>query len=277
MPVVTLISDWNSSDYYIGAVKGRILSTCPETTIVDINHQIEPFNILQAVYVLKNAFVNFPAGSIHIIAVNSEPDEKRKNVIVKYKGHYFIGVDNGIFYLMTEGQTEEVVEIEENYDQSFPELHIFAGLACEIIKDNNILRLGKNNKELFRQLPMLPVYEDDESLIVGKVIYIDSYHNIITNVSKELFEDFGKGRDFKIYVQSNSAVIDKINTKYNQTEQGELLALFNTAGLLEIAIYKGKAATLLSLDTKSEIRIEFENKQENDRKNSKNDLQGRLF
>ncbi len=275
MPIVSLISDWNSADYYIGAVKGRILSSFPETVIVDINHQIEPFNMIQAVYVIKNSYKNFPKGSIHIIAVNSETDEQRKHVIVKYDGHYFIGADNGIFYLMTEGQTELVIEIKEKQTDGFPELNIFADLACEIIKNEDIEHLGKSKKELFRQLPMLPMYE--ESKIVGKVIYIDSYHNVITNVSKELFEEICKNRSFKIFVQSNKSVITKINKKYNETENGELLAIFNSAGLLEIAISKAKAAQLLSLDTKSEIRIEFYNKEKNDRKDSKNDLQGRLF
>ncbi len=275
MPVISLISDWNSADYYIGAVKGRILSSIPDAVIVDINHQIEPFNLIQAVYVLKNAYKNFPKGSIHIIAVNSETDEKRKHVIVKYDGHYFIGADNGIFFLMTEGQIEQLIEIEEKPTGGFPELNIFADLACEILKNKDIEQLGKSKKELFRQLPMLPMYE--ESKIIGKVIYIDSYHNVITNVSKDLFDEIGKNRSFKIFVQSNKSVITKINKKYNETENGELLAIFNSVGLLEIAIARAKAAQLLSLDTKSEIRIVFDNKEENDRKDSKNDLQGRLF
>jgi len=275
MSIVTLTSDWNLADYYIGAVKGRILSSCPDAVVVDVNHQIEAFNTLQAVYVLKNTYRNFPKGSIHIVAVNSEADAKRKYVIVKYDGHYFIGTDNGIFYLLTEGQTELIVEIEAENANGFPELNVFAKAACKIIQNEDIAQLGTPKQELFRQLPMLPVYEDN--LIIGKVIYIDSYHNIVTNISKDLFEEIRKERNFKIFVQSKQSIIDKINKSYNETDEGELLALFNTAGLLEIAITKGKVAKLLSLDTKSEIRIEFENKEKNDRKDSKNDLQGRLF
>lgn len=274
-PIVSLISDWNTADYYIGAVKGKILNYCPETIIIDISHQIEPFNVIQAVYIIQNSYKNFPKGSIHIIAINSESDANKKHVIVKYDGHYFIGADNGIFYLMTQGQTELIVEIEETPGDSFPELSVFANLACKIIKSKNIELLGKIKQNLFKQLPILPVYE--ESMIIGKVIYIDTYHNAITNISKELFEEVGKNRSFKIFVHSNKDFITRINKKYNETDSGELLAIFNSAGLLEIAISKAKVAQLLSLNTKSEIRIEFDNNKKNDSKDSKNELQGRLF
>ena len=275
MPIVTLTSDWNLADFYIGAVKGRILSNCPEAVVVDINHQIEPFNILQAVYVIKNAYKNFPKGSIHIVAVDSEANNKRKHIAVKYDEHYFIGVDNGFFYLLTEGQIEKIIELQEETVSGFPELDMYSDISCKIIKNEGIDKLGVPRNDVMRQLPMLPVYEDD--YISGKVIYIDSYFNIVTNITKELFEEIGKSRNFEIFVQSKQNVIKKLNSKYNETEEGELLALFNTAGLLEIAINKGKAARLLSLDTKSEIKIVFENKTKNDSSNSKNDLQGKLF
>ena len=275
MPIVTLISDWKSADYYIGAIKGKILSSCPDAVVVDINHQIEAFNILQAVYVIKNSYKNFPAGSIHIIAVNSEADNNKKHTVLQFDGHYFIGADNGIFYLLTEGRIDKAVEIENNKESGFPELNVFASLACSIITDGEISHLGKAKTELFKQLPMLPVYE--KSSIIGKVIYIDSYSNIVTNVSKEFFYKIKNNRNFKIYVQSKYHVISKINKQYNETEEGELLALFNEAGLLEIATRNGKAAELMNLNTKSEIRIEFKNKEKNDNKDSKNDFQGRLF
>ena len=92
---------------------------------------------------------------------------------------------------------------------------------------------------------------------MGSVIYIDSYHNVITNISKELFEKERKESKFTIYVDSNHYTIDKINERYNETQIGELLALFNSSGLLEIAINKGQVSTLLNLKINSHIRIKF--------------------
>lgn len=271
MQLVTLISDWNSSDYYIGAIKGRILSNCPAAIIVDVNHQIASYNITQAAFVIKNTYQNFPKGTIHILSINSETSREKPHVLIKYDGHYFIGADNGMFHLFTEGKTELIIEIEsEKENTSFPELNVFARITCEIINHNEIAKLGKEKKSLFKQLPILPAIE--ESLIIGKVIYIDSFHNVITNVSKDLFEQVRKNRSFDIYVQSKSNRINKINSKYNETSMGELLAIFNSSGYLEIAIRNGKAAQLFSLTTNSAIRIVFD-----DNKNSKNDLQGKLF
>ncbi|MEN8123171.1 MAG: SAM-dependent chlorinase/fluorinase [Bacteroidota bacterium] len=271
MQLVTLISDWNSSDYYIGAIKGRILSSCPTVTIVDVNHQIASYNITQAAFVVKNTYKNFPKGTIHILSINSETCKEKPHVIVKYDGHYFIGTDNGMFHLFIERETELIVEIDSEKDNSsFPELSIFSKIACEIINNSDIAKLGVEKKSLFKQLPVLPAIE--ESLIIGKVIYIDSFNNVISNVTKELFEKVQKNRRFDIYVQSKSNRISKINKKYNETSEGELLAIFNSTGYLEIAIRNGKAAQLFNLTTNSSIRIVF-----NDSKNSENDLQGRLF
>ncbi len=271
MQIVTLISDWNSSDYYIGAIKGRILSNCPGVMVVDVNHQITSNNFAQAAFIIKNTYQNFPKGTIHILSINSETSKDKPHVLIKHDGHFFIGTDNGMFHLFMEGEPESIIELNsEKESTSFPELNVFARIACEIINKKDIAKLGKEKKSLFKQLPILPAVE--ESLIIGKVIYIDSFHNVITNVSKDLFEQVRRNRSFDIYVQSKSNRISKINNKYNETSMGELLAIFNSAGQLEIAINNGKAAELLNLTTNSSIRIEF-----NDNKNSKNDLQGKLF
>lgn len=271
MQLVTLTSDWNTSDYYIGAIKGKIYSSCPSAIIVDVNHQIANYNITQAAFVIKNTYNNFPKGTIHILSINSETEQDKPHIVMKYDGHYFIGSDNGLFYLFTGGNPELLIELEDKSDfGSFPALDIFAQIACKIMNDNDIRKLGQEKDALYKQLPMLPALED--SLIIGKVIYMDSFGNAICNITKELFEKVGKNRSFDIFVQSKSNHINKINKKYNETIMGELLAIFNSVGHLEIAIRNGKASELLNLNTNSSIRIVF-----NDHKDSKNDLQGRLF
>ncbi len=257
MNFITLISDWNSADYYIGAIKGRILSHCQNVQIIDVNHQISSYNLTQTAFVLKNAYKNFPKGSIHIIAVNSEASKDKPFVIVMYDGHYFIGADNGVFHLFMDGLPEKIIEItEQKAISSFPEMEIFALAAANLANGIPLEKLGTAKDKVFRQLPMLPSIED--SVIIGKVIYIDSYQNIITNVSKEAFEQVGKNRNYIIYVQSKGNKISKINQTYNETPEGELLALFNSGGYLEIAIRKGKVAELFNLNTSSTVRIVFD-------------------
>ena len=257
MNFITLISDWNSADYYIGAIKGRILSQSPQAVIVDVNHQVSSYNISQAAFVLKYSYANFPKGSIHLVAVNSEAAKDKPIVVVKYDDHYFIGADNGMFHLFMEGLPEAIVELSGKEIQgSFPELEVFANAAANLANGEPLDKLGGKRNKLFKRLPVLAAIE--ESVIVGQVIYIDSYQNVITNVTKDLFEQVGKGRPFSIYVQSKGNKITSINQSYNQTSEGELLAIFNFAGHLEIAIRNGKVAELLSLNTSSSVRVVFE-------------------
>ncbi len=271
MNFITLISDWNSADYYIGAIKGRILSQAPQAIIIDVNHQVTNYNISQAAFVLKYSYKNFPKGSIHLIAVNSEAAKDKPIVAIKYDEHYFIGADNGMFHLFMEGPFEKIVEIsnKENHG-SFPELEVFANAAAKLANGDPIDTLGIKRDKLFKRLPVLAAIE--ESVIIGQVIYIDSYQNVITNVTKDLFEQVGKNRPFHIYVQSKSNKITSINQTYNQTSEGELLALFNSVGHLEIAIRNGKVAELLNLTTSSSVRIVFK-----EEKGTEDKVQGTLF
>jgi S-adenosyl-L-methionine hydrolase (adenosine-forming) len=257
MRIVTLISDWNSADYYIGAFKGRILSHCPDALVVDVNHQITSHNINQAAFILKNTYKHFPEGTIHIVAVQSESSKDRPFVMVKYQGHYFIGVDNGLFFLFMESDPDEIIVIEEHGQTgSFPELEIFAKTTIDLLNGKKSGEIGQKKDKVFRQLPILPAFE--ENVITGKVIYIDSYQNIITNIDKETFEKVGLDRSFTIYVQSRGNRISRINKSYNETSEGELLALFNSAGYLEIAVRNGKVAELFNLSTSSAVRIIFD-------------------
>ena len=258
MHVVTLTSDWNESDYYIGAIKGRILSACPNANIQDINHQIRPFNIAQAAFVVRNCYPNFPEGTIHIIAVNSEPEPNAAFLAAKIDDHYFLCADNGILGLVAKNEPQEVVSIPgqtENGSKSFLSLSVFSKAVCDIISGKKLEEMGTNISDYIRRVPLRPTIEKDS--IIGSVIYIDSYANAITNISRDLFERIGKDKKYEILVQSKHYVIKKINNSYSETGPGDLLAIFNSTGLLEIAIRNGNAANLLRLNENSTIRIEF--------------------
>jgi S-adenosylmethionine hydrolase len=257
MQIITLTSDWHKNDFYVASIKGRILSQCPDTRIVDVSHQVQAFNILQAAFVLKNCYRNFPDGTIHIIAVNSEPDNEKSLVLVKASNHYFITCDNGIFGLLLDEEPDKIYKIKGNPDDkdTFVSLNVFSRVACDLVKGKKPESIGTPQKTINKHMPVLPAI--DESLINGSVIYIDSYRNAVTNIPIDLFKRIAKNRPFEIFIQSNHYKINKINKTYNETSAGEILVLFNSAGLLEIAINKGNAADLLNLNTNSIVRVKF--------------------
>jgi len=254
MSIVTLTSDWNSDDYYSATLKGRILSGCPDAKIVDITNQIPSFNIALAAFQIKHSYKHFPQGTVHIIAVNNETKETSPIIALKANGHFFIGNDNGIFGLLLDSDPEEVVAIDDTNAGTFPEI-LFAETACHILHTGKLSGTDIKYTQIYKQVLMLPAIE--ESVINGSVIYIDSYKNVITNISVDLFQQIGKDRAFEIFVQSNHYRINRLNKRYGDSSLGEMLALFNSLGLLEIAINRGNAADLLNLTMNSSIRIKF--------------------
>jgi S-adenosyl-L-methionine hydrolase (adenosine-forming) len=255
MAIVTLTSDWNKDDYYTAAVQGKILTSCPGTVIVTVTNQVPAFNISLAAFILKNALPLFPEGTIHLLAVNSETKDRHPFVAVKLNNQYFIGYDNGIFGLLSDDEPQGCVLLKNDDPGSFPELTVFADAACQLIRSGKLGSLGANYPKLYRQVAMLPAI--DESVITGSVIYIDSYRNAFTNINREIFDRIGKNRAFELLIQSNHYRINRINNWYSETSAGEILALFNSLGLLEIAIQGGNAAELLNLSLNSTVRIKF--------------------
>jgi len=256
MPIITLTTDWNTDDYYIGAVKGSIYSNCLNANIVDISHKIKPFNIFQAAFVLKNSYPLFPKGSVHVIGVKSDISKENKYLAAEFNDHYFLSADNGIFSLLFKDNDKvSYYEIENTEPTTFPTLNIFSKLACKIINGTDIKSIGSKRDSIVRRVPLRATIEDN--VVIGSIVYIDSFQNAITNISKDIFDRVGKGKAFKIFVQSNHYTISKINSSYQETSIGELLAIFNSINLLEIAINGGNAAELLNLDTNSSVRIKF--------------------
>jgi S-adenosylmethionine hydrolase len=255
MAIVTITSDWKNDDYYAASLQGLILGRCPGTVIVPITHRVPPFNVAIAAFQLRYSFPHFPANTIHMIAVNGDTQEKNPFVAVRLMNQYFIGYDNGIFGLLADEEPLEAVVLKNQDGGTFPELVVFAATACDLIEKGSMKALGTRHEKLHRKVAMLPAI--DESVITGNIVYIDSYRNAFTNISRELFEQIGKGRPFELLIQSNRYRISRIHQWYGETSRGELLALFNSIGLLEIAINGGNAADLLNLGVNSTIRIRF--------------------
>ncbi len=253
MALVTFTSDLGLQDYYSAVIKGAILSRNPALNIVDISHNIKPFDIVQGAYILKNAYGSFPKGTIHLVSVNSHYDSGRCYLAARYKDHYFIGPDNGIFSLVFEGEADKIYELEGT-----PELlsqdtiakavqHISGGMPFN--------EIGILVDEIEERMTFQPITTPD--MIKGAVIHIDHYENVVVNISETLFQQIRKKRKAKIYFKRFNP-IDKISYSYADVPVGEPLCLFNSAGFLEIAVNTGKASSLLGLNLEDGVNIEFE-------------------
>ncbi len=275
MSLITLTTDFGTKDHFVGAVKGAIYSELNDAKIVDISHHISPFHITETAYILKNAYQNFPKGSIHIIGVDSELSIENKHIALLLDGHYFICPDNGIISMIaSEIKPEKIVEItiHNNIISSFNVLDVFVKVACHIARGGTLEVIGKEIPAYKQLNEVHPNINDEKNKIIGSVIYIDNYGNIISNISKKLFQEIGKGRTYEVIARSNTytSIFQKYNEIVNYSTpvenrqvDGKSLALFNSANYLEIAIYKsnlktvGGASTLLGLDYRDTVTIRF--------------------
>jgi S-adenosylmethionine hydrolase len=257
MAIITLTTDLGYKDFYQAALKGSILKMLPDANIIDITHEIEAFNISRAAFILKNSFYYFPIGTVHLIGIDTVYSETNKYLAVKYRDHYFVGSDNGIFSLIFEDAPQEIVEINIIQDLKFlhfPLADIFVKAACHLASGKSLNQIGIKTEEIEHRMNLHPVIEKNQ--IKGSVIFVDSFENVVTNVTKEMFTKVQNGRNFTLFFKRNES-INQLSWHYNEVPEGEKLCLFGISNHLEIAINKANASGLLGLNNGDIIRIEF--------------------
>jgi S-adenosylmethionine hydrolase len=276
MSLITLTTDFGTKDHFVGAVKGAIYSELSDARIVDITHEISPFNITETAYILKNSYKSFPERTIHIVGVDSELSADNKHIALELDNHFFVCPDNGIISMIaSEIKPTKIVEINihDRIESSFPVLDVFVKVACFIARGGNLTVIGKEIETFKKSIEIQPKVNQAQNQIIGGVVYIDNYGNVISNISKKMFQEIGKGRRFKANAKRYS--FTTIFKKYNEVAgdsahesiqyDGNKLAIFNSAGYLEIAIYRsnldsvGGASTLLGLNYRDPIIIDFIN------------------
>ncbi len=262
MAIITMITDWGETDYYTAAVKGAILCLMPDAVIVDITHKVPRFDIAQTAYLLGNAYESFPTGTVHIIGVASEETEENFHVAVSYKGQYFIGLDNGIFSLLFPKPPDEVVTLDVFYSNenatTFPERDRFAKAAVLLAQGKKLSEIGTPREALVQKSAFQPTA--GKSTIHGMVVHIDSYENLITNISYPLFKKVIGAQPFKIEVKGYTA--HTISEGYFKVAVSEIACLFGCNGFLQIAINRGKASSLLNIKKREKVTISVVEKKE---------------
>ncbi len=273
MPIITLTTDLGTKDHKVASIKGSILSLEKNVPIVDITHHIEPHDIIQTAYIVRNSYSHFPKGSIHMIAVDCFYHKNRKFLVLEANGHYFIMPDNGLFSLIfPEIKPEKIYEISHNAsddDRVFTPIDIFVPVAVHLHKGNDTKLIGKQIKSIKEVVFPKPNYNEAQKMIAGEIIYIDHFGNAVSNISKEIFEKhLSENQNFTIKFRERSMknIVKKYTDIITDWEKENLflakeLALFNEADLLEIAMYKGSktngAAPLMGLNIGEKIYVEF--------------------
>lgn len=275
MSIVTLTTDFGMKAHFVGCVKGALLSEIPKVTIVDISHNISPFSIIEAAYVIQNAFDSFPKGTIHIIGVDSELNRENTHIAMKLKGHFFVCANNGILSMICNDLSpDQLVEINihDKIVGSFPVLDIFVKVAAHISRGGTLEVIGKPITQIKPIKHITPFLGTDNNQLIGQVIFIDRYDNVITNIKKSFFESIQRGRRFEISARNHkfttihncySDIVNFDIPQHKRNDIGRGLAVFNASGFLEIAMYKsnkstvGGASTLMGLDMMDSVAIKF--------------------
>ncbi len=256
MAIVTLLTDSGETDHYVAAIKAKILGINPGLTIVDITHKILPSDIAHGAFALKSVFRDFPKGTVHLVGVDATGSSDGSSIAIQIEDYFFVGADNGLFGLITDKPHQQLVDINSvnPISSSFPEKEIFAPAAAKLASGVTITTLGKP-MSTFKKMIGRSV-KATRKLIAGHVVRVDNFGNLITNISKTDFDILSKGKTFT--VQFAREKFRRINTNYFQADQGECFLIFNSLGLLEIGIYKGRANELLGMEYDSAVSILFE-------------------
>jgi hypothetical protein len=254
---ISLLTDFGLCDEYVGVMKGVIASINPQARVIDICHDIAPQNITQAAYMLWHSHAYFPRQTIHVAVVDPGVGTDRRIVALEANDYFFLAPDNGILTLIINNYNclSAFLPASPLYlsqvSNTFHGRDIFAPVAAHLSKDYNINKLGMSlpANQLVKLSDIYPKKQKDQFL--GKVIMIDRFGNLITNISqKDLNQDTNK--TFTIYI--NNVTIRGISNNYAQVRKGELLAIIGSKGLLEISINCGDASLELGAETGCQIR-----------------------
>lgn len=253
MDIVTLTTDFGTSDYYAAMLKGEILLSSPNAKIIDITHNISRHDIMEAAFFVKGVYRHFPKNTLHIIAVNTYYAAHNQLILFELEGYYFIGPNNGVFSLIfPDLDSRSVVEVMMNSREDI--YHSISKVINQLSEGKLVKEIGLPVQEYERRLLLQAVINTDH--IRATIMHVDNFGNVIINVDKSTFEKIRAGRSYAIYFKSNEP-ITRLSHRYNDVPIGEVCAFFNDINMLEIAINMGNAHQLLSLNKNETIQIDF--------------------
>jgi S-adenosyl-L-methionine hydrolase (adenosine-forming) len=259
-PIVTLTTDFGTSDYYAGAMKGVILTLCPAANIVDISHEVQAFSVRQGAYLLHQASLCFPPKTIHVAVIDPGVGTARRPVLVEACGQYFIGPDNGVFASITaldpKAKGRELTNAKlfrQPVSKTFHGRDIFASVAGHLATGVLPSRAGKRIEDLARVDFAKPL-RYAKRVWTGTVIHIDRFGNLITNFHIDDFPQLPRAEfDLAVGLEKTSLLVGT----FGEASPGELVSYIGSSGNLEVAVNQGSAAARLRVGVGAPVEITF--------------------
>jgi S-adenosylmethionine hydrolase len=246
MPIITLLTDFGLQDYFVGAMKGVVLSINSSAIIVDITHDIPPQDVRAGAFNLLAVYRDFPAGTIHVAVVDPGVGSARKGIVIDCAGQLFVGPDNGLFsWICAREKSFRAVELSNEkffrnpVSRTFHGRDIFAPVAAALSSGVAIAEFGQVIDDLVRLEGLVSATTDDGS-IEATIIHIDRFGNCITNLTRE---HFGSGA--RLVVNDREVSAFRAFFADGEANRDDLFCFFGSAGFLEIAIQNSSAAKIL--------------------------------
>jgi len=248
MPIITLLSDYGTSDSYVGEVKGVLLTLAPGVILVDLTHEIAPGDVAAAGYILARAWYRFPAGTVHLAVVDPGVGTARAALALKTRDHCFVGPDNGLFGGVIKGAAVQAVQlpVPDGASATFHGRDLFAPAAAALARGEPLAALGERYAAIPRRMSgAVPRYEG--KVVIGEVIYVDRYGNLVTNLTAEVVPPYA-------VLEAESLVIGPIRSTFGDVPAGGLLAYLGSGGTVEVAVRDGSAARRLGTGVGGKVK-----------------------
>lgn len=258
-PVITLTTDYGTSDHLVGTMKGVILNVQPDAQIVDINHHVQPFDILDGALTIAGAYYFFPPRTVHVVVVDPGVGSERRPILVSGEHHYFVAPDNGVLSAVYErepGVTVRQITAEHYFlrpvSATFHGRDIFAPVAAWLTKNWQLTSFGEETSEYVRF--SLPKPKVSDGALRGVVLRVDHFGNLMTNLRPEDIPEAVTRGSLRLRVGKKE--VTRLVQTFLQCEGSEPAVLVGSSGYLEIVVNKGSAARLLGAQRGAEVVVE---------------------
>ena len=255
-PVIALLTDFGTRDHYAGTMKGVALGICPDATLVDISHDLPPHDVVAGALELAAAYRYFPSGTVFLVVVDPGVGSTRRGIAAEAGDYRFVAPDNGVLTaVLEEHQPKRVVELTERkyarptVSRTFEGRDRFAPAAAWLARGIDLTALGRPAGAIHHiELPQ-PVVESDR--IVGEVVRVDHFGNLVTNIRRKVFETLGGAIEIRVAGRE----VPRVVSTYADAAPGEVCALFGSTDHLEIAASGASAAAALDLKRGAPVQV----------------------
>lgn len=253
MFTATLTTDYGNTEYYVASFKGNLISACGEINIIDVTHNIPTFDIIRAAYQIKNVYANFPPYTVHLCPINLRDGFKRL-LIVNRDNHFFVLPDNGLICLIFPDRNFDAYVVNNlSKDFKYKDAYLKISEICNQLKAGTpIENFATYTNSYFELNTMIPIQRGDS--LVGQIVHIDNYMNLISNITKDMFFDLVGNENF--LVQMRGLNFNEISLNYEDVREGDALVMFNESDLLQVSINKNTENNLLGYKIGDSIMID---------------------